>query len=115
MGCSKPHALVSRIKVMRAEKLPADPKGGSIDPYVIIRCEGEKVQSVYRKTNLDPKWDIEAIYYRKKPSLEPITVEVWNHNLISDDFMGMATIDEQGGETPKELTKELFGKKKKEA
>lgn len=48
-----------------------------IDPYVIIRCEGESVKSNFCRDTLNPEWlHLKAIFYRKKPSAEPIYVEV---------------------------------------
>ena len=48
----------------------------AIDPYVKIICEGEKVVSERLiKTNC-PEWNIKATFYRKKPDMEPIMVEV---------------------------------------
>ena len=47
-----------------------------MDAYVIVKCEGETVKSAYKKNNLNPEWNFEVIFYRKKPSTNPVIFEV---------------------------------------
>ncbi len=48
----------------------------AVDPYVIVKCEGETVKSFWRRDTQTPEWDFRTIFYRKKPAEEPIYVEV---------------------------------------
>ncbi|XP_060083333.1 calpain-5-like [Ylistrum balloti] len=61
------------------------------DPFVIVRCEKEKVKTPVIANDLNPKFDERVTFYQKTPK-ENVTLEVWNHNLIKDDFMGMCTL-----------------------
>lgn len=45
------------------------------DPYVIIRCEGEKVCSPVHKNTQNPVFDTKGVFYRKKAN-KPISIEV---------------------------------------
>ncbi|KAJ8306658.1 hypothetical protein KUTeg_015699 [Tegillarca granosa] len=46
----------------------------ALDPYVVIRCEGEKIQSESRTNTKNPEWNLRATFYRKKP-MEPVIIE----------------------------------------
>uniref|UniRef100_A0A4W3HTT3 C2 domain-containing protein n=1 Tax=Callorhinchus milii TaxID=7868 RepID=A0A4W3HTT3_CALMI len=61
------------------------------DPYVIIRCEGTKVCSPVHKDTVDPEFNVKGIFYRKKPN-QPLRIEIWNKNLLKDDFLGQVTL-----------------------
>lgn len=45
------------------------------DPYVIIRCEGEKVRSPVFKDTCSPQFDVKGLFYRKKAK-EGVQIEV---------------------------------------
>ncbi|KAL7983058.1 hypothetical protein Chor_010400, partial [Crotalus horridus] len=62
-----------------------------VDPYVIIKCEGEKVQSPVLKNTLTPEFDVKGLFYRKKPG-KPVIIQIWNHNLITDEFLGQVAM-----------------------
>lgn len=47
-----------------------------IDAYCVIKCEGEKVKSQIVSKTSKPEWNVSAIFYRKNPVGNPITVEV---------------------------------------
>ncbi|WAR29756.1 CAN5-like protein [Mya arenaria] len=83
-----------------------------IDPYVKIYCEGEKVVSEKLKQTASPEWNVKATFYRKKPDLEPITVEIWNGNVLIDDFMAEARVDIEGNEEGEKKKCDIFGRKK---
>ncbi|EMP28602.1 Calpain-5 [Chelonia mydas] len=61
------------------------------DPYVIIKCEGNKIRSPVQKNTLAPEFDVKGLFYRKKAG-QPIIVQVWNHNIISDEFLGQVAL-----------------------
>lgn len=96
------------------------------DPYVIIRCEGEKVRSPVHKSTRNPAFDTKGLFYRKKAN-KPISIEVcvcwfkkmvlictffchneagsfsytlcqiYNHNTLMDSFLGQATLSAEQG------------------
>ncbi|KAE8627955.1 hypothetical protein XENTR_v10007234 [Xenopus tropicalis] len=88
--CGYPQ-LVSQVHVVSAQGLKQQDSNGGADPYVIISCEGNKVQSPVIKDCLDPKFNVKGVFYRKKPG-QPIVVQVWNHNVIKDEFMGLVVL-----------------------
>ncbi|KAJ8306660.1 hypothetical protein KUTeg_015701 [Tegillarca granosa] len=111
--CFKSATLVTTLTVISAEELelPTGSKVKSLDPYVVIRCEGEKIQSESRTNTKNPEWNLRATFYRKKP-MEPIVIEVWNDNVLIDDFLGEGREFEEGSEDGTEKTLELYGRKK---
>ena len=46
-----------------------------VDPYVYIKCEGKTVKSSVENDTTLPKWDVQALFYRKDPA-KPIKVQV---------------------------------------
>ncbi|KAK3095784.1 hypothetical protein FSP39_019019, partial [Pinctada imbricata] len=83
--CRKNPTLVSTITVESCAELEIPPlsKVKTMDPYVIIKCEGEKVKS-----------------------------EVWNANTLIDDYIAEARVEEHGSEDGDLTTQKLFGRKK---
>ncbi|KAK9402608.1 calpain-5 [Crotalus adamanteus] len=84
--CGYPQ-LVSQVHVISASGLKNQGSEEGVDPYVIIKCEGEKVQSPVLKNTLTPEFDVKGLFYRKKPG-KPVIIQIWNHNLITDEFLG---------------------------
>ncbi|XP_045201213.2 calpain-5-like [Mercenaria mercenaria] len=89
--CRSPYLAATQITIDRAEKLEAQDRGYTADPYCIVKYEGKKVENHYIEKTLDPKWNDRITVYRKKP-YHDIIVEVWNHNILKDQLMGFATI-----------------------
>ncbi|XP_041880152.1 calpain-5 [Corvus kubaryi] len=88
--CGYPQ-VVSQIHVLAAAGLKNQDSQGGADPYVIIKCEGQKVRSPVKKNTVSPEFDVKGLFYRKKPG-QPIIVQIWNHNLISDEFLGQVVL-----------------------
>ena len=88
---------------------------GGADPYCIVKCEkglcfgGEVCRTKTVNDNLNPGFDEEFIFYRRFPA-EPITVQIWNYNLIKDQYMGKATFACPITNDKKIYTAELFGR-----
>ena len=80
-----------------------------------MKCEkglifgGESARTKTVKDNLNPGFDEEFIFYRRYPS-EPITIQVWNYNLIKDSYMGKATFPCPITNDKKTYTADLFGR-----
>ncbi|XP_071484579.1 calpain-5-like [Diadema antillarum] len=82
--------VVSQVTVLGATNLPKqDHFGGGADPYVYIKCEGKTAKSRVQENTLNPEFKYNAIFYRRKAQ-QPIVIEVWNHNVVKDTFMGQA-------------------------
>ncbi|KAG9470601.1 hypothetical protein GDO78_017219 [Eleutherodactylus coqui] len=88
--------LVSQVHVVSAAGLKKQESEGGADPYVIISCEGSKVQSPVVKDTLTPQFDVKGLFYRKKPG-QPIIIQIWNHNVIKDEFMGQVVLSAEAG------------------
>ncbi|CAJ0964403.1 unnamed protein product [Ranitomeya imitator] len=69
--------VVSQVHVVSAAGLKQQDSQGGADPYVIISCEGNKVQSPVIKDTLTPQFDVKGLFYRKKPG-QPIIVQGWS-------------------------------------
>ncbi|KAI3380734.1 hypothetical protein SNEBB_001556 [Seison nebaliae] len=104
--CSGPVKCSTLVHVKRAENLnrpsnvigePKKLKGKetnkNMDPYVIIKCDKENVQSAAVSNSDNPEWNMSAIFYRKKTK-KPIVVQVYDKNeLARDEFIGQVEID----------------------
>jgi len=89
----KPYQVATRITIRSVSGLPIKKGIGSTDPYVIIKCEGEKVASEVIDNSINPSFNFSAIFYRKTPSKD-IIVEVWDKNTLLDTFLGQVTISQ---------------------
>uniref|UniRef100_G1LRF4 Calpain-5 n=1 Tax=Ailuropoda melanoleuca TaxID=9646 RepID=G1LRF4_AILME len=76
---------VTQVHVLGAAGLKDSSTGAN--SYVIIKCEGDKVRSAVQKGTSTPEYDVKGIFYRKKPG-QPITVQIWNHRVLKDEFLG---------------------------
>ncbi|XP_045069666.1 calpain-5-like isoform X3 [Coregonus clupeaformis] len=101
-------SLVTQIHVHRADGLAGQDSDGASDPYVIIRCEGEKVRSPVYKDTRSPTFDTKALFYRKKTN-QPILIEVYNHNVLMDSFLGQVSLTSDPGD-PQQVTVHLRDK-----
>jgi len=91
-GCSSRPQVVTRVTVLSASGLKKQDVLGQADPYVYIKCEGATAKSEIVKSSLEPKWDFSAVFYRKKPE-KPLKIQIWNSNLMVDQFMGQSIVD----------------------
>ncbi|KAI9536934.1 Calpain-5 [Dissostichus eleginoides] len=71
--CGYP-SLVTQVHILQATGIAGQDSDGASDPYVIIRCEGEKVRSPVHKDTRSPDFDTKGLFYRKK-SNQPISIE----------------------------------------
>uniref|UniRef100_A0A667XNX2 Calpain 5 n=1 Tax=Myripristis murdjan TaxID=586833 RepID=A0A667XNX2_9TELE len=103
--CGYP-SLVTQVHVMRADGLAGHDSDGASDPYVIIRCEGDKVRSPVYKDTRSPVFNTKGLFYRKSGN-KAITIEVcvciYNHNVLSDSFLGQVTLAAEPGEIQQTL------------
>uniref|UniRef100_A0A8C4E0P5 Calpain 5a n=1 Tax=Dicentrarchus labrax TaxID=13489 RepID=A0A8C4E0P5_DICLA len=94
--CGYP-SLVTQVHVMNANGLIGKDSEEVSDPYVIIRCEGEKVRSPVHSSTRSPVFDIKGLFYRKK-ARQPISIEIYNHNTFVDSFLGQVTLPAEQGD-----------------
>ncbi|XP_043548374.1 calpain-5a isoform X2 [Chiloscyllium plagiosum] len=88
--CGHPK-MVTQVHVVGASGLAQQDGETGADPYVIIRCGREKVRSPIHKNTVNPEFDVKGIFYRKDPK-DPIRIEIWNNNVLSDQFLGQVTL-----------------------
>ncbi|KAL3057938.1 calpain-5a [Trematomus bernacchii] len=93
--CGYP-SLVTQVHILQATGIAGQDSDGASDPYVIIRCEGEKVRSPVHKDTRSPDFDTKGLFYRKK-SNQPISIEIYNHNVLMDSFLGQVTLPGEQG------------------
>lgn len=82
---------VTQVHIVGAEGLQNQDSSGGADPYLIIKCERQTITTPAQNNTMDPKFDTQAIFYRKKPR-KPITVQIWNKNTVQDEFMGQVIL-----------------------
>uniref|UniRef100_A0AAX7VDE7 Calpain 5a n=1 Tax=Astatotilapia calliptera TaxID=8154 RepID=A0AAX7VDE7_ASTCA len=97
--CGYP-SLVTQVHILQADGLAAQDSDGASDPYVIIRCEGQKVCSPVYKNTCSPVFDTKGLFYRKKAN-QPIGIEIYNNNVLKDSFLGQVTLPAEQGEIKK--------------
>src|SRR5580700_2996442 len=81
-------------------------------PYCLIRCGRQSVKSTTLHDTLNPDWGyFSAIFYHGR--FATITIEVWNHGMIINTFIGKVDILlKTTSETSSFEQAELCGKKK---
>ncbi|XP_005932705.1 calpain-5 [Haplochromis burtoni] len=99
--CGYP-SLVTQVHILQADGLAAQDSDGASDPYVIIRCEGQKVCSPVYKNTCSPVFDTKGLFYRKKAN-QPIGIEIYNNNVLKDSFLGQVTLPAEQGEIKKTI------------
>ncbi|XP_017293499.1 calpain-5a [Kryptolebias marmoratus] len=99
--CGYP-SLVTQVHVLQADGLAGQDSSGVSDPYVIIRCEGEKVRSAVHKSTCSPVFNTKGLFYRRKAN-RPISIEIYNHNVLADSFLGQVTLPAGEGKIQKTL------------
>ncbi|XP_023222794.1 calpain-5-like isoform X3 [Centruroides sculpturatus] len=90
--CISYPCAITAITIRKATGLEKRDLFASCDPYCIIKCEGAKVRTHTCCKTLNPEWNFSAIFYRKKIQ-NPIIIEIWNHNILKDTFMGLAIVE----------------------
>ncbi|XP_076435839.1 calpain-5-like [Babylonia areolata] len=112
--CSKKPKVVTSVKVVKAAGLQKLDKHGGADPYCVLVCEGSKVKTRVLDNTLSPSWGDSALFYRKHLN-KPITIQVWNSNLLRDEFMGQHELKPTGEQKLKSFECGLFGRDKEKA
>ncbi|XP_077682697.1 calpain-6 isoform X2 [Eretmochelys imbricata] len=111
--CGYPR-IVTEIKIHSAEGLQRQDRSGGADPYLIIKCENQKVCSAVQQDTVSAIFDTQALFYRKKIE-RPIIVQVWNSNVLCDQFLGQVLLAALPGDPREPQTLQLRGKGSREA
>lgn len=111
-SCIKKPLMVTTITIKGAANLEKQTSfGGEADAYCIIKCEGETVRTPVDDKTSNPKWNTTAIFYRTKPE-QPISIEVWNSNMLMDGFIGQAEVTAPINPSYIQVDLPLFGRRK---
>ncbi|NXU53593.1 CAN5 protein, partial [Turnix velox] len=105
---------VTQIKIYSAEGLQKQDRSGGADPYVLIKCENQHVRSSVQQDTNSPIFNTQAIFYRKNMD-SPVIVQVWNSNILCDQFLGQAVLAASPSDPREEQTLQLRGRGRREA
>lgn len=70
--------------------------GNDADPYVVFKVPGgKKLETKAKKNTINPSW--KTIYpiqiCMAKDTIQPLSIEVYDDNLLGDTLIGYITID----------------------
>ncbi|KFP75629.1 Calpain-5, partial [Acanthisitta chloris] len=105
---------VTQIKVHSIEGLQKQGRSGGADPYVLIKCENETVRSPVQHNTTSPIFNTQVIFYRKNID-SPITIQVWNSNILCDQLLGQAVLAASPSDPGEQQTLQLRGRGGREA
>nr|XP_013810559.1 PREDICTED: calpain-6 [Apteryx mantelli mantelli]XP_013810560.1 PREDICTED: calpain-6 [Apteryx mantelli mantelli] len=105
---------VTQIKIHSAEDLQKQDRSGGADPYVLIKCENQQVRSAIQQDTTSAVFDTQVIFYRRNID-SPIVVQVWNSNVLCDQFLGQALLAASPGDPREQQTLQLRGRGSQEA
>ncbi|NXW82033.1 CAN5 protein, partial [Alopecoenas beccarii] len=105
---------VTQIKIHSAEGLQKQDRSGGADPYVLIKCENQSVRSSVQHDTTSAVFDTQVIFYKKNID-SPIIVQVWNSNILCDQFLGQAVLAASPSDPREQRTLQLRGRGAQEA
>ncbi|XP_075291847.1 calpain-6 isoform X2 [Opisthocomus hoazin] len=105
---------VTQIKIHSAEGLQKQDRSGGADPYVLIKCENQNVRSPVQHDTTSAIFDTQVIFYRKNID-SPIIIQVWNSNILCDQFLGQAVLAASPSDPREQQTLQLRGRGSREA
>jgi len=105
------------VTLSRAEDLAAKDSNGLSDPFVVLRVgKLSKYKSSVVAKSLNPIWDEECFLAAPENTAVPLTVEVWDKDLLGSSLIGTAELDISmllNDGTEEEFSLELANKKGK--
>jgi len=82
------------LEIVSAQKLKAVDKGNTSDPFCLITYGNKnKDKTAIVKKNLNPVWNHKIYLNEDSPSPLHLYLEVWDHNVFKDVFLGQIDID----------------------
>lgn len=83
---------VLTVNVVEAQNIKPMDIGGTSDPYVILMCERQKIETKYVTNDLNPVWN-EVFTFQIEHGNDDLKVIVMDHdNIGTDDFEGQVSI-----------------------
>lgn len=111
--CGYPRRI-TQIKIHSAEGLQEQDGSSGADPYVLIKCENQKVRSSVQHNTTSAIFNTQVIFYRKNID-SPVIVQVWNSNILCDQFLGQALLAASPSDPREQQTLQLRGRGSQEA
>ncbi|XP_029463491.1 calpain-6 isoform X2 [Rhinatrema bivittatum] len=78
---------VTQVLVHKVEGL----QQGDMNPFLIIKCERQKVRSPVQRKTSTAVFDLQAIFFRKNIN-QPLVIQVWNSKVVVDQFLGQVLL-----------------------
>lgn len=83
------HGSILTVHVVEARDLKPMDMDGTSDPYVILQIEGQRIETNYKKSTLQPVWN-ESFTFEITHGREPIQIVVMDKDTFgNDDLEGM--------------------------
>ena len=82
--------------IMEARNLHNPQMLGSIDPYVKIKQGNNVFKTEPEENTTEPHWEARFVFQVADENSAQIEFEMWNKNLVSDDFLGKYTLSLSG-------------------
>jgi hypothetical protein len=80
------------VRVIEARNLKPMNENNSSDPYAVLSMEGQKEETKFTESTLNPKWD-ETFKFDVKTAKDPLEILILDRDLYSaDDFEGKLTL-----------------------
>ena len=77
------------VRVCAAKNLPDTQLVGTPDPYCVLKLEGQTHRTKVVSNTVNPVWDEIFKLAVADENSSQLIVEVWNSNLMSDEFLGV--------------------------
>lgn len=86
----------------------------SVDPYALIKCEGNTVRIPTVKDTRNPVWNSAgALFYVRRPKETHLVVQIWDSNVFCDSFLGQAKMRIDINNRTVVLSHQLMGRGRK--
>jgi hypothetical protein len=90
------------LQLLQGRNLAVKDSNGFSDPYCVMTlldAKGQPIKASQKKSkvikkNLDPEWN-ETFQWVADPTITGIEITVWDEDLMSDEFMGVASVTTQ--------------------
>ncbi|KAM4663042.1 calpain-6 [Discoglossus pictus] len=105
---------VTKVLVHSVDGVQRRGTTGGANVYITIKCEKQSVSSAVYKNTTSAVLDTLAIFYRKNIN-EPIAIQVWDSNIICDQFLGQVLLASSPSDSTDMQSLQLHGKVGREA
>ncbi|XJO72657.1 hypothetical protein BDV3_003749 [Batrachochytrium dendrobatidis] len=86
-------AITIKCKVLSARDLLAKDRGGTSDPYVVVRLGDQQQKTPVINRSLNPVWNTEMVFtITTSHAQESLELTVWDKDFIGRDFLGQLSI-----------------------